>query len=75
LLQASSTHREDYSMQFPFMYHGMYFNITLYIKQLQCQRWRHMHLMTMPLSKCAILKSKESKPLAPFSIMVLQGHA
>jgi hypothetical protein len=61
LLQASSTHGEDHSMQVPFMYYGMYFNIILYIKQLQCQRWRHMYLMTMPLFKCAILKLKESK--------------
>jgi hypothetical protein len=57
------------------MYHGMYFSISLQIKQLQCQYWRHMHLMTMPLSKCAILRSKKSKPLAPFTIMVFQGHA
>jgi hypothetical protein len=62
-------------MQVPFMYHGMHFNITLYIKQLQCQYWKHMHLMTMLLSKCAILRSKESKLLAPFTVMVFQGHA
>jgi hypothetical protein len=75
LLQTSSVHREDYSMQVPFMCYGMYFNITLYIKQVQCQRWRHMYLMTMPLPKSAILRSKESKLLAPFTIMVFQGHA
>jgi hypothetical protein len=76
LLQASSTHREDYSMQVPFIYHGMYFNITLYIKQLQ----QHSMLEAYALDDHTPLQVSHSKiigskTLAPFTIMVFQGHA